>query len=139
MSAIYQIGQQLKTMRERRGIKVDSMVDRLCGMGFQISAPGYRRYERNEVSPKVEIAVAICQILETGLEELINGEAEVEGDSQVVEVSVQPGETAHLIVKAQAADGESFQPPVRVYNTKPKQIAQAIQASTAKKRAASAK
>ena len=96
---------KLKEMRKAAGKTVSEMADFL-----EITPPGYRRYERGEVDPKISQCIAISKFIGCKLEDIWGNTEDV---PDVVDVSykARPGQTVY--VKVEYDDAE-YTTPVRL-------------------------
>ena len=75
------IGNRITTLR-----KVKKMSQEKLANGVGVSREIIGRYERNEVSPSVEVARKIANVLETSLDYLVGGTNKAAFDKQTVKL-----------------------------------------------------
>lgn len=66
------IGRNLKKYRELRGLKQVDVVRKLQLLGFSLQPQNYSRIEKEQEHIPASVLVALCQILNTTLEELFS-------------------------------------------------------------------
>ena len=108
--------ERLKDFRIRAGVSVTKLCTKL-----DINGPSYRRYERGEVSPKIELCIDICKALDCSLDD-IWGEAHVAPPQVDVSYRARPGQTVYLKIDVDANDDDQlYQTPLKVNDQNDKQ------------------
>ena len=87
--------QKLKRAREQSGV---SVVDMAKHLGIVPTA--YRRYERGEVSPKLETCRRICTMLNTTLSELFDDDY-VPPKNVDMKYKIRPGQKLFIEIEAE--------------------------------------
>ena len=101
---------KLKAFRKRSGMSVTELCEKM-----KINGPSYRRYERGEVSPKIELCIEICKAFDCTLDD-IWGEETATPEQVDVTYRAKPGQTVYLKIDVDDAinDKEHYQTPIKV-------------------------
>ena len=101
---------KLKNFRKRSGMSVTELCDKM-----NINGPSYRRYERGEVSPKIELCIEICKAFNCTLDD-IWGEETTAPEQVDVTYRARPGQTVYVKIDVDdIVNGEQqYQTPIKV-------------------------